>query len=93
MIGWTDGDLGHGRRFVCHDPDGHIVELYYETEWYDAPPDKKPALKNQAQRFPARGVNVRRSITSIAWRSISRPTAIFFEKYLGLPADRADRAQ
>ncbi len=59
-IGWTDGDVGHGKTFVCKDPDDHVVELYYETEWYQAPPEQKPALKNQAQRFPARGCNVRR---------------------------------
>src|SRR3978361_81919 len=45
--GWTGGDLGHGKPFVCKAPDGHVVELYYDTEWYQAPPDKKPALKNQ----------------------------------------------
>src|SRR3972149_2596072 len=59
-VGWTDGDLGHGPAFQCRDPDGHLIELYYETEWYKAPPELKPALKNQAQRFPARGANVRR---------------------------------
>ena len=59
-VGWTDGDLGHGKSFLCKDPDGHNVELYYETEWYEPPPEFKPALKNQAQRFPARGCNVRR---------------------------------
>src|SRR3954469_14709964 len=59
-IGWIDGDMGQGPTFRCRDPDGHIVELYYETEWYQAPPELAPALKNQAQRFPARGVNVRR---------------------------------
>src|SRR6187551_2842471 len=59
-IGWVDGDMGQGPAFRCRDPDGHIVELYYETEWYKAPPELKPALKNQAQRYPARGVNVRR---------------------------------
>src|SRR5919201_1590362 len=32
-VGWTEGDLGHGPAFVCHDPDGHLIELYYETEW------------------------------------------------------------
>ena len=37
-----------------------MIEIYYETEWYKAPPELSPALKNQAQRFPARGVNVRR---------------------------------
>ncbi|WP_456686854.1 VOC family protein, partial [Bradyrhizobium sp. P5_C11_2] len=55
-IGWIDGDMGQGPTFRCRDPDGHIVELYYETEWYQAPPELRPALKNQAQRFPARGV-------------------------------------
>ena len=59
-VGWSDGDLGHGKTFVCKDPDGHVIELYYETEWYEPPPELKPALKNQAQRFPARGVSVRR---------------------------------
>src|SRR4029079_17322341 len=59
-VGWTDGDLGHGKTFVCHDPDGHRHELYYDTEWYEAPAELKPSLKNQAQRFPARGCNVRR---------------------------------
>src|ERR1700722_6428603 len=59
-MGWTEGDLGHGAALLCQDPDGHKIELYYETEWYQAPAELKPSLKNQAQRYPARGVNVRR---------------------------------
>ena len=58
--GWTDGDLGHGAAYAFTTSDGHNMELYYETEWYKAPPELKPSLKNQAMRFPARGVNVRR---------------------------------
>jgi len=58
--GWTKGDLGHGPAYAFVTCDGHPMEVYYETEWYQAPPGLKPALKNQAQRFPARGVNVRR---------------------------------
>ena len=50
--GWTDGDLGHGPAYAFTTPDGHNMEIYYETEWYKAPPELKPALKNQAQRFP-----------------------------------------
>jgi catechol 2,3-dioxygenase len=30
-IGWSDGDLCHGPAYVCQDPDGHKIELYYET--------------------------------------------------------------
>ena len=59
-IGWREGELGHGPAYRFRDPDGHVLELYYETEWYQAPDALKPALKNQAQRLPARGVNVRR---------------------------------
>ena len=59
-IGWNDGDFGQGPGYRFRIPDGHVFEIYYETEWYEAPPELKPALKNQAQKFPARGCNVRR---------------------------------
>jgi len=82
-IGWTDGDLGHGPAFLCKDPDGHNIELYYETEWYEAPMDMKPALKNQAQRYPARGVNVRRLDHLNCLALDIKANRIFFEDYLG----------
>ena len=82
-IGWTDGDLGHGPSFQCRDPDGHVVEIYYETEWYQAPPELKPALKNQAQRYPARGVNVRRLDHLNCLAVDIEANRIFFEDYLG----------
>ena len=53
--GWTEGDLGHGPAYAFTTSDGHDMEIYYETEWYQAPPELKPALKNQAQRFPHAG--------------------------------------
>lgn len=56
----THRNYGHGTGWRFRDPDGHCVELYWETEWHEAPPDRRPALKNQAERYPARGVNVRR---------------------------------
>lgn len=82
-IGWTDGDDGHGPAFRCRDPDGHVIELYYETVRYEAPPALRPALKNQAQRFPARGCNVRRldHLNCLA-RDIAA-NRVFFETYLG----------
>ncbi|MBZ5643530.1 MAG: catechol 2,3-dioxygenase [Acidobacteriia bacterium] len=82
-IGWTDGDLGHGPAFVCQDPDGHKVELYYETEWYQAPPELRPALKNQASRFPARGINVRRLDHLNCLAVDIKANRIFFQDYLG----------
>ncbi len=58
--GWIEGDVGHGPAYQFLDPDGHLLELYYETERYVPPPELRPALKNQPQRYPARGVSVRR---------------------------------
>lgn len=59
-IQWSDGDLGHGAAYQFTNPDGHRMEIYYDTEWYRAPDQLKPALKNQAMKFPGRGANARR---------------------------------
>lgn len=57
---WTEGDLGHGPACRFLDPDGHVAEIYYETQWYQPTEETRPALKNQASRFPGRGANLRR---------------------------------
>ncbi|MEF2072943.1 catechol 2,3-dioxygenase [Consotaella aegiceratis] len=59
-LGWTDGDLGHGKSYRFRSPDGHVFELYWETKRYDPPAAERPALKNLAQRFHGRGVAPRR---------------------------------
>ncbi|MEO8529202.1 MAG: VOC family protein [Pseudolysinimonas sp.] len=59
-VGWKDGEQGVGRSFAFTDPDGHSMEIYYDTEWFTAPEGEGPALKNQADRFPGFGINARR---------------------------------
>ncbi|OLT04550.1 catechol 2,3-dioxygenase [Pseudonocardia sp. CNS-004] len=59
-IGWIDGDPGIGPTYLFRDPDGHEIEIYWETERYQPPEHLRPALKNQAQAYPGRGVSVRR---------------------------------
>ena len=59
-IGWTDGDLGHGPSYRFNSPDGHVFELYWETQKYRAPDVEAPALKNLAQRYHGRGAAPRR---------------------------------
>ncbi len=58
--GWSDGDYGHGPAFRFTDPDGHLMELYYESHPYEPPASLRPALKNQSQKHPGRGVAVER---------------------------------
>jgi len=60
VLGWADGDLGHGPAFRFEDPFGHVFEIYYETRKYDPPEGENPALKNLAQRYHGRGACPRR---------------------------------
>jgi catechol 2,3-dioxygenase len=82
--GWTEGDLGHGPAYAFTSVDGHHMEVYYETEWYTAPPELKPSLKNQAMRFPARGINVRRLDHLNLLASDVAALRRFMEEVLGL---------
>ena len=59
-IGWIDGDFGHGPSYRFNSPDGHVFELYWETQKYRAPDVEAPALKNLAQRYHGRGAAPRR---------------------------------
>ncbi|MBK1657001.1 catechol 2,3-dioxygenase [Paracraurococcus ruber] len=79
-----DGELGPGPAWRFRDPDGHVFELYWETEWYEAPADRRPSLKNQAERYPARGVNVRRIDHFNCLAVDVRGCREFFERTLGL---------
>jgi catechol 2,3-dioxygenase len=57
---WVDGDVGRGTGYHVHAPDGHVLELYWESERYVPPEDLRPAMRNQPQRYVARGCAVKR---------------------------------
>jgi catechol 2,3-dioxygenase len=59
-LGWIEGDVGHGPAFRFRDPDGHAMEIYYESERYRAPEALRASLPNQPQAHPARGAAPRR---------------------------------
>jgi catechol 2,3-dioxygenase len=82
--GWIDGDVGHGRAYQFMTTDDHLMEIYYDTEWYVPPKELKPSLKNQAQRFPARGVNVRRLDHVNLLTSEVAPLRHFMEQVVGM---------
>ena len=60
VIGWTEGDEGHGPAFRFEDPFGHVFEIYWQTRRYEPAESDRPALKNMASRFHAQGVSPRR---------------------------------
>ncbi|WP_019004508.1 catechol 2,3-dioxygenase [Cohnella laeviribosi] len=83
-IGWTEGDVGHGRTFQFRGPDGHLLELYYESEPYQPPDHLKPALKNQPQRFIGHGVAVRNLDHVNMFSSHPEADGDFMEHVLGM---------
>ncbi|MES0880636.1 VOC family protein [Roseibium sp. SCP14] len=60
IIGWVEGDMGHGRAFRFEDPFGHVFEIYWDTVKYRPGETDVPALKNNASRFHANGACPRR---------------------------------
>jgi hypothetical protein len=36
-VTWIDEDAGHSRSLRTSDPDGHVPDVHYDTEWYEAP--------------------------------------------------------
>ena len=59
-IGWTDDQIGHGPAYRFSTPDGHLMEILWEVEYADIPPNERSALLNRPQKRPLTGVPVRR---------------------------------
>jgi catechol 2,3-dioxygenase len=80
---WVN-DAGHGPAYRCATPDGHAVELYFETRRVQATPEIATAFKNQPQRYVPRGIAPRRlDHLNILARDVTA-TRRFFNERLGL---------
>src|SRR5262247_4293914 len=80
---WVE-DMGHGPAYRVATPDGHAVELYWETERFKATPENATAFKNQPQRYVPRGIAPRRlDHINLLARDVSA-TRHLFQSLLGL---------
>ncbi len=59
-LGWSEGEYGRGAAYRFRDPDGHLMEIYYDETRYRAPEPLRSALKNLPMKYTGRGVCVRR---------------------------------
>ncbi|MFD1541314.1 catechol 2,3-dioxygenase [Nonomuraea guangzhouensis] len=80
---WVEDEPGIGPLYVTRDPDGHEIALYWESEWYQAPPELLPGLKNQPQAKPCQGVGVRRLDHVNFLAAEVAPNADFTHRLLG----------
>jgi catechol 2,3-dioxygenase len=57
---WRPPEFGHGRAFRFPSPDGHPIELYYDTEKFKPTGSQIPGFKNLPQRYSPHGVAPKR---------------------------------
>lgn len=79
-IGWVESSVGHGRAYRYHAAVGrHVHEVFWETELYQAPPEKAEAdFQNRPQRFSPRGASARYlDHVTIATPSIAQDIAFY----------------
>jgi len=82
-LGWNDGDVGRGRSYRFRDPDGHVMELYYDEQKYEAPPELRSTLRNLPMKYTGRGARVRRTDhLALMARDVARNRE-FLENQLG----------
>ena len=48
--GWIEGDIGHGEAYQFTTPDGHLMELFYDVDYYQAKENEKTKLLNRANQ-------------------------------------------
>lgn len=81
--GWIEGDIGHGKAFQFTDPDGHLMEVYYDSQKYIASAEMRSKLFNQPQRHTGKGVGVKRIDHVNLMCSDITPNRLFLQEALG----------
>ncbi|HLW02889.1 MAG TPA: catechol 2,3-dioxygenase [Ktedonobacterales bacterium] len=81
--GWIEGDIGHGRAYQFTDPDGHPMELYYESQRYQAADEFRSRLFNLPHKYTGHGVAVKRIDHVNLLCSAVPPNRQFLQDHLG----------
>ena len=81
---WLEPGLGHGRAFRFPSPDGHAVELYFDTEKFQATGDQIPGFKNMPQRYIPSGIAPKRLDHINLLAQDIKACRLFFHELLGM---------
>lgn len=81
---WRHGNFGHGPAYRLPSPDGHAVEIYFETEKFQATGDQRPGFKNMPQRYSPHGIAPKRLDHINLLAQDIRGCRLFFHELLGL---------
>jgi catechol 2,3-dioxygenase len=81
---WITDELGHGPAYRVPSPDGHEVEIYYETTRFTPDATSAPGFKNQPARYEPHGIAPRRLDHINLLASDVGACRAFFDERLGL---------
>jgi catechol 2,3-dioxygenase len=81
---WIDGDFGYGKTYQFHTPDGHKMNLVWEVEKYQAPPELQSKILSRASKRPLHGLPVKRIDHLNLLASEVTPVRNAFERQLGM---------
>jgi catechol 2,3-dioxygenase len=81
---WREPEFGQGRAFRFASPDGHAIELYFETEKFQPRGDQVPGFKNLPQRYSPHGIAPKRLDHINLLAQDVRACREFFNQMLGL---------
>lgn len=81
---WRRDNFGHGPAYRFASPDGHPVEIYYETEKFQPVGDQIPGFKNLPQRYCPRGIAPKRLDHINLLAQDVRACRVLFHDLLGL---------
>jgi len=81
---WRSDDFGHGPAYRFPSPDGHQVEVYYETEKFHPVGDQIPGFKNMPQRYCPRGIAPKRLDHINLLAQDIKACRLFFHELLGM---------
>jgi catechol 2,3-dioxygenase len=81
---WLDGEFGYGKTYEFNSPDGHRINLLWEVEKYEAPPELRSKILTRASKKPLQGLPVKRIDHLNLLASNVTPVKQAFERYLGM---------
>lgn len=81
---WRIGNFGHGAAYRFPSPDGHQVEIYYETQKFRPAGDQIPGFKNLPQRYRPLGIAPKRLDHINLLAQDVKACRLFFHELLGL---------
>jgi len=81
---WLTENFGHGPAYRFASPDGHPVEIYFETKKFQPVGDQIPGFKNMPQRYRPLGIAPKRLDHLNLLAQDVKGCRLFFHERLGL---------